>query len=201
MKKRTFLKLAATSLCTYLPFVQAQNQVKVKTLIVYLTRTQNTEVVANMIQQSVGGELVELELVTPYPSDYQQHVDQAADENSRGYLPPLKTQIANIEQYQRIFIGFPTWGMQLPPPMKTFLTNYDLSGKTLIPFNTNAKYGVGSGFDTIRELAPNSLVLDGFSTIGGWEKRKIFFVMQGEKARKVRSELTVWLMNLGLVNS
>ena len=30
----------------------------------------------------------------------------------------MKTKIENIEKYQTIFLGFPTWGMQLPPPLK-----------------------------------------------------------------------------------
>jgi len=49
-----------------------------------------------------------------------------------------------------------------PPPMKTFLRQYDLKGKTVIPFNTNAGYGVGSSFETVKELSPGSKVLEGF---------------------------------------
>ena len=42
-----------------------------------------------------------------------------------GFLPPLKTKV-NISSYNTIFLGFPTWGMQLPPPMKSFLYKNDL---------------------------------------------------------------------------
>src|SRR5690606_2235720 len=72
----------------------------------------------------------------PYPEHYQTTVNQVAEENRTGYLPPLKTKIDNIGTYDYIFVGFPTWGMQLPPPMKSFLNEYDLSGKVIIPFNT-----------------------------------------------------------------
>lgn len=90
-------------------------------LIVYLTRTGNTEAIAKMVRENVGGDLVSLELVNPYPKDYQAIVRQVDGENERGYLPPLKTKIENIQQYQTIFLGFPTWDMQLPPPLKSFL--------------------------------------------------------------------------------
>ncbi|HSI75881.1 MAG TPA: flavodoxin, partial [Lunatimonas sp.] len=90
-------------------------------LIVYLSRTKNTKTVAEIIQQEVGGNLVELELEEPYPENYQAIVDQVSQENETGYLPPLKTEIENINQYEVIYLGFPTWGMQLPPPMKSFL--------------------------------------------------------------------------------
>src|SRR5690606_37859310 len=113
-----------------------------KILIVYLSRTNNTKAVAEMIHENVGGRLVALELKTPYPENYKATVDQVARENETGFLPALKTTIDNIKKYDIVFIGFPTWGMQLPPPMKSFLKHHDLSGKMIVPFNTNGDYGI-----------------------------------------------------------
>ena len=129
-------------------------------LIVYLSRTKNTKVLAEIIQQKTAGRIIEIEIETPYPEYYQTMVDQVAEENRTGYLPPLKTNIQNLESYDIIFVGFPTWGMQLPPPIKSFLSKYDLKGKTIIPFNTNAGYGIGSSLATIKQLAPNSRIND-----------------------------------------
>ncbi len=143
-------------------------------LIVYLSRTKNTKAIAEIIQKTVGGKLVSLELQKPYPENYQAIVAQVAQENSSGYLPPLKTKIDSIQKYDLIFIGFPTWGMQLPPPMKSFLSSYDLAGKTIIPFNTNAGYGIGSTFQTVKDLAPSSNILEGFSTRGGIERDGVY---------------------------
>jgi flavodoxin len=168
-----------------------------KILIVYLSRTKNTKAVAEMIQEQVGGTLVELELVTPYPENYRANVGQVARENETGFLPPLKTKITDLDQYDLVFLGFPTWGMQLPPPMKSFLHENDLSGKTVIPFNTNAGYGVGSSFETVKKLCPNSQVLEGFSTKGGVERDGILFVMEGEKELEVKKEVAKWLNSLG----
>ena len=114
-----------------------------KILIVYLSRTNNTKAIAEIIQRNVGGTLVELELEKPYPENYQATVQQVVAENETGYLPPLATKIDSIEKYNVVFVGFPTWDMKMPPPMKSFLHQYHLSGKTVIPFNTNAGYGVG----------------------------------------------------------
>ncbi len=160
-----------------------------KVLIVYLSRTKNTKAVAEIIHKKVGGDLVSLELVTPYPEHYQTTVNQVANENATGYLPPLKTKIDSIEKYDVIFVGFPTWGMQLPPPMKSFLNQYDLSGKTVVPFNTNGGYGIGSSFETVKQLCPKSKVLEGFSTKGGIERDGILFVMQGDKEKQVQGEV------------
>src|SRR5678815_5337330 len=111
--------LYMTSACT-----NAQSNVSKKILIVYLSRTNNTKTIAEIIHRNTGGTLVALELEKPYPENYRATVEQVVRENETGYLPP---------------------------PMKSFLKQYDLSGKTIVPFNTNDGYGIGSSFDTVKE--------------------------------------------------
>ena len=167
-------------------------------LIVYLSRTNNTRAIAEVIHSNVGGKLVALELVTPYPENYKATVDQVAGENASGFLPPLKTRIANMGQFDIVFLGFPTWGMQLPPPVKSFLKQYDLKGKIIVPFNTNAGYGTGNAFQTVKKMASGSKVLEGFSTRGGIERNGVYFVIKGEKEELAREEVRKWLGKIGL---
>ncbi len=167
-----------------------------KVLIVYLSRTNNTKAVAEFIHGELGGTIVPLELEKPYPADYRATVDQVVKENETGFLPPLKTKIDRIEQYDVVFVGFPTWGMQLPPPMKSFLREYNLKGKTVVPFNTNAGYGPGSSFATVKELCPDGTVLEGFTTTGGIERDGIYLAIKDERAREVRSQVRVWLRRI-----
>ena len=91
-----------------------------KILIVYLSRTSNTKAIAEMIQRNAGGTLVAIELEKPYPENYRATVEQVVKENVTGYLPPLKTKIDSIQNFDVVFVGFPTWGLKLPPPMKSF---------------------------------------------------------------------------------
>ncbi len=190
----TIMSLCFTSGCS-----NAQSMSPEKILIVYLSRTNNTKAIAEIIQRNVGGKLVALELQKPYPENYQQTVAQVVKENETGYLPPLKTKIDSIEKYDIVFVGFPTWDMQMPPPMKSFLHQYDLSGKTIIPFNTNAGYGVGSGFETVKELCMNSKVLKGFSIKGGIERDGVLFVMKGEKEKEAETKVKKWLKEINVV--
>ena len=155
-----------------------------KILIVYLSRTNNTKAIAEIIQRNVGGKLVAIELEKPYPENYEVTVQQVVKENETGYLPPLKTKIDSIQNYDVVFVGFPTWGMKLPPPMKSFLKQYDLKDKTIIPFNTNAGYGVGTGFQTVKELCPDSKVLEGFEIKGGIERDGVYFVIKDKKQKR-----------------
>lgn len=167
-----------------------------KVLIVYLTRTKNTKTVAEILHKIVGGDLVELELTNPYPENYKAHVEQVVKENETDFLPPIKTKIEDFEKYDVVFVGFPTWGMQLPPPIKSFLKQYNFSNKTLVPFNTNAGYGIGSSFETVKSLCPESKILEGFSTQGGKEKDGILFVMKGDKEKTVQTEVQQWLKTI-----
>lgn len=207
-KPATFLVLLTTVICMFSGCSKAQEKTQEENesltnkniLIVYLSRTKNTKAVATMIHKSLGGSLVELELENPYPEDYKTIVSQVASENETGFLPPLKTKIDNIAQYDVVFVGFPTWGMQLPPPMKSFLKQYNLEGKTIVPFNTNAGYGIGSTFQTVKELCPKSKVLEGFSTKGGIERDGVLFVMEGDKEKQVQAEVQKWLKKIGFIN-
>ncbi len=168
-------------------------------LIVYLSRTNNTKAIAEIIHLKVGGRMVALELETPYPADYSATVQQVAHENDTGYLPPLKNKIDRIEQYDFVFLGFPTWGMQLPPPVKSFLHRYSLKGKTVIPFNTNGGYGVGSSFQTVRELCPQSTVLQGFVTRGGSERDGQYLAIKEARAEEAQKEVENWLRKIEIL--
>ena len=170
-----------------------------KVLIVYLSRTNNTKAIAEFIHQKVGGTIVALELERSYPAEYDAIVQQVARENETGYLPSLKTKIDGIDQYEVVFVGFPTWGMRLPPPMKSFFRQYSLKGKTVIPFNTNAGYGVGSSFETVKELCPQCTVLEGFSTRGGIERDGVYLAIKGARAAEARVEVEEWLRKLQIL--
>ena len=170
-----------------------------KVLIVYLSRTNNTKTIAEIIHQKVGGKLVALELETPYPSDYRMTVQQVVHENETGYLPPLKTKIEHLEQYDVLFLGFPTWDMQLPPPIKSFLHQYDLKGKTLVPFNTNGGDGPSSSFTTVQTLCPQSTLLEGFSTRGGSERDGQYLAIKDARAEDASKEVESWLKKIGIL--
>jgi hypothetical protein len=70
--------------------------------------------------------------------------------------------------------------------MKSFLKRYDLTASMIAPFNTNGGCGMESGFRIVKELCPNSKVLEGFSIKGGVERDGILFVMEGKKHKEAQ---------------
>jgi flavodoxin len=197
--KSTILLSIIVAACVSSGCSNAQSISSKKILIVYLSRTNNTKTIAEIIHKNVGGTLVALELEKPYPENYMETVQQVVRENETGYLPPLKTKIDSIQNYDVVFVGFPTWGMKLPPPMKSFLHQYDLSGKTVIPFNTNDGYGIGTSFETVKELCPNSKMLEGFSTRGGVDRDGKAFLMKDENTKEAERKVKQWLEKIKVI--
>lgn len=120
----------------------------------------NTEYVAKIVQETIGGDLFRIETTEDYPLDHDPLVDQAADEQDENLRPELQDHIEDLGQYDTVILGFPNWWADLPMPVYTFLEEYDFSGKTIIPFVTHGGSGFSGTEDTITELQPDAAVSD-----------------------------------------
>ncbi|HPC02535.1 MAG TPA: flavodoxin [Syntrophales bacterium] len=156
-----------------------------KVLIVYFSRTGNTREIAHQIHEMAGGDIVELRTVEPYPNAYNEVVEQAREELRSGFKPALKTKVERIGSCDVVFVGSPNWWGTIAGPVKTFLSEYDLSGKTVIPFITHAGSGLGGSVADIAALCPNSTIPDGLAV---W----------GENAKNARNDVSAWLSGLGM---
>lgn len=136
-------------------------------LIIYYSWSGNTRKIAQIIQKETGGDIVEIIPENPYPSSYTATVEQAKKEIKMDYKPPIKTKIEDIEKYDIIFVGTPNWWSTIAPPVATFLTQHNLSGKTIIPFITHGGGGQGRVVSDIKRLCPESKVLEALSIYEG----------------------------------
>ena len=118
----------------------------------------NTEYMAGIIQQTVGGDLYRIETVEDYPLDHDALVDFAAEEQDAGARPELAGEIEDLGQYDTIFLGYPNWWGDMPMALYTFLESYDLSGKTVIPFCPHGGSRFSRTVETIAELHPDAAV-------------------------------------------
>lgn len=118
----------------------------------------NTAFMAQVIQQTIGGDLFRIETVAPYPREHEALVDQAAQEQDAGARPALATHVEDPEQYDVVLLGYPNWWGDMPQPLYTFLEEYDFSGKTIIPFCPHGGSGFSRTERTIAQLQPNATV-------------------------------------------
>ena len=124
----------------------------------------NNQYIAQLIQQSVGGDLFRIETVQEYPGSHDALLDFAYDEKANNARPELASKIEELADYDVIFIGYPNWNSELPMPLYTFLEENDFSGKTIVPFNVHGGSGFSRTINTIAELQPNATVItNGFS--------------------------------------
>jgi len=154
-----------------------------KILITYFSRTGNTREIANQIHKSVGGEIMELLTLKPYPEDYEAVKKQAMQELNSGFKPALKTEFKSIRSYDVIFVGTPIWWGMMSAPVKSFLSQYDLSGKTIAPFVTHAGSGLGRSISDTHSLCPRSTILDGLAI---W----------GKEAKTAQNDVSAWVHGL-----
>lgn len=125
----------------------------------------NVEYMASIIQDTVGGDLFQIETVEQYPLDHDSLVDQAAEEQDANARPMLATHIDNPEQYDTIFLGYPNWWGDMPQALYTFLEEYDFSGKTIIPFCPHGGSGFSRTVSTIAEIQTGATVSENGLTI------------------------------------
>ncbi len=131
-----------------------------KILTVYYSYGGNTQKIAEKIHAAVGGDIAEIQTVTPYTDNYDAVVQQGADEVKRGFMPPLKPLGVNPADYDIIVLGTPVWWYTFAPAVKTFLHDCDLSGKTVYPFATNGGW-IGRTLKDIEKACPGADVKKG----------------------------------------
>ncbi len=153
-------------------------------LVLYFSMSGNTEKVANIIHDNVGGDIIKLETVEEYPSDYDELVDYAQEEQQENARPELSTKIDDIEAYDIIFLGYPNWWGDMPMPIYTFLEEYDLREKTIAPFITHGGSGLSNTPENIQGEEPKATVTEGLA-------------IYGSDARDSESDVTNWLTSLG----
>ncbi|USS84549.1 flavodoxin [Fructilactobacillus myrtifloralis] len=164
-----------------------------KTLIAYFSRTGNTKEVAQLIHAQVGGDLFAIQTKQPLPASFEEQKTEAQADQDANRRPALANQVPNFAEYDTIYIGTPTWDMALPQPVASFLTSYDLQGKTIFPFATNAGFGTGTLFNQIKELAPGATVKPSLTIKGGNEGAGQKLVITGDYQAEVNQQVSDWL--------
>lgn len=142
----------------------------------------NTEIIAEMIQQTAGGDLFEVDTAKKYPEDYYACIEEAKQELRAQARPELKGYVENLTDYDTIFLGYPNWWGTMPMVMCTFLEHHDFAGKTVVPFCTNEGSGMGSSEKDVRKLCQGATVLSGLA-------------IHGAEAAQAKEKVEAWLKN------
>lgn len=130
-------------------------------LVLYCSRTSNTEGVAQRIGTTLSCDFIEVEPETPYDTDYNAMLERSQQEQAAieaGNFPPVKTSVESFEEYDIIFIGYPIWYSHMATPMQTFLHEHaaKLAGKRIALFATSGSSGISTSVSDARKHCPDA---------------------------------------------
>ena len=141
----------------------AGDSVAKTTLVAYFSASEAhiTAQVAKTLAEATDADLFEIVPEQIYTTeDLDWHNDKSRssvemkDSTAR---PAVASKVENMAQYNTIYVGFPIWWYTAPRIVNTFLEQYDLTGKTIIPFATSGGSDMGkSGEDLKKASAPNA---------------------------------------------
>lgn len=133
-----------------------------KTLVAYFSASGQTAKLAKTLAGVTGGDLFEIAPETAYTAADLDWMDKKSrstiemkDPKSR---PAIAGKVADMAQYDTVFVGFPIWWYQAPRIIETFLASCDFSGKRVVPFATSGGSGMGRTEEILKKSCPTKAV-------------------------------------------
>lgn len=181
-----FLTLTILAAAYAAASAQAQDRTG-NVLIVYFSKTNNTQSVAEQIRARTGGDIFRITTKNAYPTDYRATTSQARTELDNNERPELTSTVPpeEMKKYDTIFVGYPNWWGTAPMAVFTFLEQYDLAGKTILPFCTHEGSGLGRSSADIEKSCSGATIGQGLAVRGG-------------SAASAGNDVANWLRRLGL---
>ena len=134
-----------------------ENMNKKTTLVAFFSATGTTKAAAQKLAEVLDADLHEIQPEQSYTAaDLDWHNKQSrssvemADKSSR---PAIKNKVESMDQYTTIYVGYPIWWYIAPTIINTFVEQYNLEGKTVIPFFTSGGSEAG---ETMKYLTPSA---------------------------------------------
>ena len=119
----------------------------------------NAQMIAMMVNNTVGGDMFEIKTVDKYPSSYSETTKVAKVEfNDDNKIPTLKQPLPDLNDVDTLIIIYPLWWSSLPRAVETFLSHYDLTNKKLIPIVTHGGGGIGESVEVIKRVTKAKVV-------------------------------------------
>lgn len=139
--------------------------------IAYFSHNDPIAGVAEYIYEKNDGELYRIETTKEYPDDEAELVKIAASE----VRPELKNAPRNLSEYDIVFLLFPAWNNTMPKALFTFIEDYDMREKAVIPVCYGSEADLQNAMKDIRRLKPEMMIVDGYSFIGDFTEKAAEF--------------------------
>ncbi|MCC8105687.1 MAG: NAD(P)H-dependent oxidoreductase [Clostridiales bacterium] len=136
-----------------------------KTLVAYFSASGVTAALAKRLADAIGADLHEIQPEVPYTKEDLDWTNKSSrssvEMNDKSFRPPIANRVENISDYDTIYIGFPIWWYVAPTIINTFLEQYDLTGKEIIPFATSGSSGMGRTNEELKASCKGAVLKEG----------------------------------------
>ena len=157
-----------------------------KVLVAYFSATGHTKTIAEYLQAALDADLYEIVPQEPYTDADLDWMDKKSrgtiEMNAPKSRPAIAGQVADMVQYDTVFVGFPIWWYVAPTIINSFLESYDLTGKTVVTFATSGGSGMGKTLSRLEPSCKGAKLVEG----------KVF------RASTSAVELRSWVEGLGV---
>ena len=160
-----------------------------KIIIISFSKSGNTQIISDYINQSTNITLYNIKPKTSYPSSDDETLTIAQNEQNTNARPEIDNPLTDISNYDIILLGYPLWYGHLPNIVITQLELLNLNNKEIYPFNTHGSSGISNSVNDIKKYASNANVHDGFPIKGSDAK-------SGESS--VKDKVDEWIDNIGI---
>ena len=157
-------------------------------IVVFYSYTGHTKMIAEMIKNKLNCDILELQPKVPYSTNYQTVVDDEQNSEASQHFPEIEEINIDLSRYDEIILGFPTWWYRPAPVVRSFLKKYDLEGKTIIPFATNAGW-LGRSFKELETLCPHSKIKNSMNIVFSEDYTE-------SKLKTSKEEINEWIQKL-----
>lgn len=129
-----------------------------KTLVSYFSASGVTKSVAERIATAVEGDLFEIEPKEKYTDedlDWMDKKSRSSIEMNENIKPEILSKVSNLDEYDKVVLGFPIWWYKEPTIIDKFLEENDMKDKSIYVFVTSGSSSIDSTYKSLQNNFPN----------------------------------------------
>lgn len=148
-----------------------------KKLTAYFSASGVTAKAAKVLSEAAGTDLFEIKPAVPYTNtdlNWQDKNSRSSVEmNNLSFRPEIAEKLANMDDYDVIFVGFPIWWYIAPTIINTFLESYNFFGKKIVLFATSGSSGFGKTAEALAGSCKGAELITGRMMNGTIDKAEL----------------------------
>ena len=126
----------------------------------------NAQMIAGWIAEETGADVFPIQTAYTYPSDYNQTVAVGEGQDMDFVELRLASHLEDASIYDTVWLVAPVWHYTVCTPLRVFLQETDLSGKTVYVVTTHCGSRFADSVEKIQQLQPGAKVLPAAAVSG-----------------------------------